>query len=81
MEFRTILLKDAENVKKFVNVATKYPFDVDILQSRYVVDGKSILGMFSLDLRAPMQLQAFAEDADEFLREIAEFIIEPPEDK
>ncbi len=38
------------DAKKFVNVCNSVPFDVDLMSGRYVIDGKSIMGLFSLDL-------------------------------
>ena len=43
----TIHLSLAENVKDFVNIVSKYPYDIDLRSGRHVVDAKSILGIFS----------------------------------
>ena len=53
---RNIMLKPAQ-VKEFVDAATKCDFDVDIYYNRYVVDAKSILGVFGLDLRKPLTVE------------------------
>lgn len=50
MEQAQIKLKAAEEVKEFVKAASKCDFDIDIFYNRMVVDAKSILGVFSLDL-------------------------------
>ncbi len=52
-----IKLSLAENVKTFVNVVNKYEFDMDLRSGRHVVDAKSILGIFSLDLSRPITLE------------------------
>ena len=44
-------------VEGFVNAATKCDFDVDIYYNRYVVDAKSILGVFGLDLTRPLTVE------------------------
>ena len=52
-----IRLSLAENVKTFVNTVNKYDFDMDLRAGRHVVDAKSILGIFSLDLSRPITLE------------------------
>ena len=52
-----IRLSLAENVKTFVNIVNKYSFDLDLRAGRHVVDAKSILGIFSLDLSKPITLE------------------------
>lgn len=52
-----IKLSLAENVKTFVNIVNKYAFDMDLRSGRHVVDAKSILGIFSLDLSKPITLE------------------------
>ena len=52
-----IKLSLAENVKTFVNIVNKYHFDMDLRAGRHVVDAKSILGIFSLDLSKPITLE------------------------
>ena len=53
---RRIMLKPAQ-VEEFVNAATKCDFDVDVYYNRYVVDAKSILGVFGLDLTQPLTVE------------------------
>lgn len=52
-----IKLSLAENVKTFVNIVNRYDFDMDLRAGRHVVDAKSILGIFSLDLSKPISLE------------------------
>ena len=52
-----IKLSLAENVKTFVNIVNHYDFDMDLRAGRHVVDAKSILGIFSLDLSKPISLE------------------------
>jgi len=70
-----INLTTAESVKKFVNIVSKYPYEIDIRSGRYVVDAKSILGIFSLDLSKPVTVEIYSDDCDDFLEEIKEYII------
>ena len=75
MKAINIKLSLAENVKSFVNIANRYPYDIDLRVGRHVVDGKSILGIFSLDLSKPIRLEAHSEDSEKFFDEIKPFII------
>lgn len=54
----TIHLATVEKVKDFVNFASGYSFDIDLISGRYCVNGKSVLGIFSLDNRKDMALEA-----------------------
>ncbi len=71
-----IQLKEINDVYKLVNILVGFDGDVDLESGRYKVDGKSILGIFSLDLRQPIKLTYDQEDGAEKLREqLAPFII------
>ena len=60
-----ISLNSIDTVKSFVNEITKYDFDFDLISGRYVIDAKSIMGIFSLDLSKPIQLNIHVEDEAE----------------
>lgn len=68
-----IKLSLAENVKSFVNIVSKYGHDMDLRAGRHVVDAKSILGIFSLDLSKPISLEIYSDDCDDLLEEIKSF--------
>ena len=70
-----INLKMAESVKQFVNITMKYDFDIDLRSGRFVVDAKSILGIFSLDLSKPLVLEIYSAKCDELLEELKPFVI------
>ncbi|MDY6073411.1 MAG: HPr family phosphocarrier protein [Eubacteriales bacterium] len=70
-----IKLSLAENVKEFVNIVANYPFDIDLRAGRHVVDAKSILGIFSLDLSKPLTLEIYSEDCDELLEQVKPFTV------
>ena len=57
-----ISLNSIDKVKSFVNDLTKYDYDFDLVSGRYVIDAKSIMGIFSLDLSKPIDLNIHAED-------------------
>ena len=69
-----IKLSLVENVNNFVNIVTRYPFEMDLRAGRHVVDAKSILGIFSLDLSRPITLEIYSDDCDDLLDEIAPFV-------
>lgn len=70
-----MLLGSINDVKDFVNTVNKYDFDVDLTSGRYVVDAKSIMGIFSLDLSKPIKVEVHSENADDFMAEIDSFIV------
>lgn len=57
-----ISLNSIDKVKAFVNEVTKYDAEFDLVSGRYVIDAKSIMGIFSLDLSKPIELVIHAED-------------------
>lgn len=71
-----IMLHSINDVKTFVNSVNKYDFDVDLTSGRYVVDAKSIMGIFSLDLSKPIKVEVYSEDVGQFMDEMKPFIIE-----
>ena len=56
-----ISLNSIDKVKSFVNDLTKFDTDFDLVSGRYVIDAKSIMGIFSLDLSKPIDLNIHAE--------------------
>ena len=73
-----ISLNSIDKVKAFVNDISKYDFDFDLVSGRYVIDAKSIMGIFSLDLSKPINLNVHAEgnNLDEVLKVLAPYIID-----
>lgn len=76
MKTFNILLKSINDVKDFVNIVNKYDFDVDLTSGRYIVDAKSIMGIFSLDLSKPIKVEVHNDNADVFVNEIKGIIID-----
>ena len=62
MKTVTINLSSIDKVKSFVNDIAKFDSDFDLVSGRYVIDAKSIMGIFSLDLSKPIDLNIHAED-------------------
>ncbi len=48
---------------------------INDVSGRYAVDAKSIMGIFSLDLSKPIELNAHTDDADKFMKDIAKYIV------
>lgn len=75
MKSISLLLNTTESVKSFVNVISQYDFDMDLRCGRYVVDAKSILGIFSLDLNRPVVLEIPSDsDCSELIQKISQYI-------
>ena len=74
MKTFNIMLNSINDVKNFVNAVNKYDFDVDLTSGRYVVDAKSIMGIFSLDLSKHIKLDIHGDDC-ECIEELKVFII------
>lgn len=76
MKSVTILLNTTDSVKHFVSTISKYDFEMDLRSGRYVVDAKSLLGIFSLDLNKPVVLEIYSSECDELLNEIKKYIVD-----
>lgn len=59
-----ISLNSIDKVKSFVNEISKFANDFDLVSGRYVIDAKSIMGIFSLDLSKPLSLNIHAEEEE-----------------
>ena len=71
-----ISLNSIDKAKSFVNEITKYDYDFDLVSGRYVIDAKSIMGIFSLDLSKPIDLNIHSENQiDEILTTLAPYIV------
>lgn len=70
-----IMLSSINDVKNLVNIVNKYDFDIDLISDRYVVDAKSIMGIFSLDLTKTIKLEAHSDDCAAFIEEIAPYTV------
>ena len=72
-----ISLNSIDKVKAFVNEISKFDCDFDLVSGRYVIDAKSIMGIFSLDLSKAIELSIHTDDnIDEVLKVLAPYIVE-----
>ncbi len=74
MYTENIILSGLEDVKKFVNFVSNYDFKIELVSGKYTVDAKSIMGIFSLDLDKPIQMNAYTED-DGFKTALKQFTV------
>lgn len=70
-----IKLSLAENVKVFVNIVNRYNYDIDLRAGRHVVDAKSILGIFSLDLSQPITMEVFDDNCSDLLADVQPYVV------
>ena len=70
-----IKLSNVQDIRDFVNAVILSNYDVDLIQGRYVIDAKSIMGIFSLDLLSPITLVAHTDNADVIFEKLAQFIV------
>lgn len=68
-----IKLTSIQDVRDFVNIVTSQTIDIDLSSGRYVVDAKSIMGIFSLDLLKPITLTAHSDNCDDLMQKIERF--------
>ncbi len=75
MKVVKIQLSTIEDVRDFVEIVRQFEGDMDLASGRYVVDAKSILGIFSLDLMSPITLTAHADNCDKLMASLEKYII------
>ena len=72
-----ISLNSIDKVKSFVNEISKFDCEFDLVSGRYVIDAKSIMGIFSLDISKPIDLNIHnVDNIDVILEKIASYIVE-----
>ena len=80
MKTFSIKLSTIDAVRNFVSAVTAYEGDIDLASGRYVVDGKSIMGIFSLDLTKPVKLIFHDETkAEELFNLLSKYVVDAPE--
>ncbi len=73
-----ISLNSIDKVKQFVNIINIYDSDFDLSSGRYIIDAKSIMGIFSLDLSKVLRLDIYNDQcADDIIKDLHMFITEP----
>ena len=78
-EMCKVMLNSIDKVKRFVNITSRVDGDVFLQSGRYIIDAKSIMGIFSIDLTKPLEMsfeKCSDEERDNYLKKIQEFIME-----
>ncbi|NLG93719.1 MAG: HPr family phosphocarrier protein [Clostridiales bacterium] len=70
-----IRIDSVDKVKKFSSIITKENLDCELVEGVYILDAKSIMGIFSLDLTKPIQLNIHSDDK-KILNKLQDFIID-----
>ncbi|HWT76071.1 MAG TPA: HPr family phosphocarrier protein [Mobilitalea sp.] len=68
-----ISLDTFDKIKKFINISSLLHYELDLISGKYVVDGKSIMGILSLDLSNPLKVNVV--DSNTYPKELEEFMI------
>lgn len=63
-------LNSVEKVKTFVKDVSRFDTEIDLVSSRYVIDAKSLMGIFSLDLSRPIQVEVYDKEQEPYVEEV-----------
>ncbi len=74
---KTIMLNSFDEVKQFVELAASKDYDIELMSGKYIVNAKSIMGVFSLDLTKPLIMVAHCEGVAELSRQVAKYAYNP----
>ena len=77
MVTKSVLINTIDNVKKLCAAASNTEYDIDLISGRYVIDAKSIMGIFSLNLTKRLDIRVHTDDevaANEFFEKISEMV-------
>ena len=74
---KTLILNSFDEVKHFVDLAGSKDYDIELISGKYVVNAKSIMGVFSLDLTKPVVMTAHCEDGTELSSQVEQFAYNP----
>ena len=74
MQAVTVTLTQVNEVQQFVNLVSRFPFDVDVVSGRYTVNAKSLLGVYSLDLGRPLQVLLYSDDCEELKKQLEPYM-------
>lgn len=70
-----IKLESVDSVKKFVDTISKFDCDFDLVSDKYVIDAKSIMGIFSLDLSKKLQLNIHSDD-ESIIKSVKNYVVD-----
>lgn len=73
MQKTEIYLSNVKDVRDFVNMVILIGYEVDLMQGKYVIDAKSVMGIFALDLMTPITVVAHSDDTKDFFEKLERF--------
>lgn len=71
-----IRLKTIEDIRNFVSSVLAFDYEIDLASGRYLIDAKSIMGIFSLDLMHSIELIAHTDAPEALIEKIKSFIVD-----
>jgi len=69
-----IALHDSAEIQSFANLVNEYPFTISLRQGRAVIDAKSILGIYSLDLGKPIIVEVYSTQPGDLLEALERYV-------
>lgn len=75
MQETKIILRDIDSIRNFVRQVISVDYEVDLVQGRYIIDAKSIMGIFALDTLSPITVVAHTDNAADFFAKIEKYIV------
>jgi phosphotransferase system HPr-like phosphotransfer protein len=78
---KTLILNSFDEVKQFVDLACTKDYDIELMSGKYIVNAKSIMGVFSLDLTKPVVMAAHCDSVAELSRQVEKFAYDPKTNK
>jgi len=70
-----ISLKTISDVQNFVNIVNKYPCDIELKSEKYIINAKSMFGIFSLDLSKPIKIVFDCDDPEEIIADLKSYMV------
>ncbi|HBT65874.1 MAG TPA: PTS sugar transporter [Ruminococcaceae bacterium] len=69
-----ILIDSVDKIKTFTSIISKEDVECELIKGVHIVDAKSVMGVFSMDLREPVQLNIHSSNKG-ILKKIEDFIV------
>ncbi len=72
---KMIMLDTIDSVRKFAEIASSKDYKIELESDKYIVNAKSIMGIFSLDLTKPIKMTAYCDMVAELARQIEPYVV------
>ncbi|MBQ7980226.1 MAG: HPr family phosphocarrier protein [Oscillospiraceae bacterium] len=73
MKKTEVILSNINEVRDFVNLVILMNYEVDLMQGKHLINAKSVMGIFSLDLLSPITVIAHNDNTDDFFKKLEKF--------